>query len=101
MARTKFKELRDGLPEDVRRGLDAEKQRTIDELPLNRLRASRNLTQEQLANLLGMPQSNVSRLERQADMHVSTLAHIVEAMGGELEIRANFPNGEVVRLSRL
>jgi hypothetical protein len=31
MAHTKFKELRDELPEDVRRRLDEEKQRSIDE----------------------------------------------------------------------
>ena len=91
----------DDLPEDVRRRLDAEERRMIDGLPINRLRAFRNMTQEELASLLGMAQSNVSRLDRQADMHVSTLAHIVEAMGGELEIRANVPNGKVVRLSRL
>jgi len=96
----KFKQLRDELPEEIRRKLDREKQKTIEELPINRLRESRHLTQEQFAELLGMAQPNVSRLERQTDMHLSTLEHIVEALGGKLEIRANFPDGETVRLSR-
>jgi DNA-binding transcriptional regulator YiaG len=100
MPHKKFRELRNELPDGVRHKLDREKQKAIEELPINRLRESRHLTQEQFAQILGMAQPNVSRLERQTDMHLSTLEHIVKAMGGELDIRASFPDGEVVRLSR-
>ena len=53
------------------------------------------LTQVELAQTLGVNQPAISRLERKADMYVSTLANFVKAMGGKLEIRAVFPDGEV------
>jgi hypothetical protein len=34
-------------------------------------------------------------LERRVDMYVSALRHFIEAMGGQLEIRAVFPEGDV------
>ena len=37
----------------------------------------------------------MSKLERRADMHVSTLQSFVKAMGGELKITARFPEGMV------
>jgi hypothetical protein len=48
---------------------------------------------------LGIKQATVSKIERRADLYVSTLARFIEAMGGELEIRAVFPEGPV-RLKR-
>ena len=59
------------------------------------LRAARALTQEHLSTILGVKQSAISKLERRADMYVSTLRHFIEAMGGQLEIRAVFPDGDV------
>jgi hypothetical protein len=38
-------------------------------------------------------QAAVSKLERRADMYVSTLHSFVKAMGGELKITARFPEG--------
>ena len=67
----------------------------IEEIPLGRLRAARNLTQERLAGILGKDQSAISQMERRTDMYVRTLADFVKALGGELEIRANFPEGSV------
>ena len=40
-----------------------------------------------------MNQAAVSKLERRADMYVSTLQSFVKAMGGELKITARFPEG--------
>jgi transcriptional regulator with XRE-family HTH domain len=65
------------------------------EMPLNRLRSARNLTHEHLAVLLNRDQSAISQMERRSDMYVSTLADFIKALGGELEIRANFPEGSV------
>ena len=53
------------------------------------------MTQEHLSALLRVRQSAVSMLERRTDMYVSTLRHVIEAMGGQLEIRAVFPEGDV------
>jgi Helix-turn-helix domain len=48
-----------------------------------------------LSTILGVKQSAISKLERRADMYVSTLRQFIEAMGGQLEIRAVFPEGDV------
>jgi hypothetical protein len=48
-----------------------------------------------LAKILGVNQAAVSKLERRADMYVSTLQSFVKAMGGELKITARFPEGTV------
>ena len=37
----------------------------------------------------------VSKMERRSDMYISTLSKIIEAMGGELQIVAKMPNGNV------
>jgi transcriptional regulator with XRE-family HTH domain len=67
----------------------------LAEMPLNELRRARQLTQEQLAEALGMDQGNISKLERRTDMYVSTLRKFVEALGGELEVVARFPEGSI------
>lgn len=58
------------------------------------LRQARSLTQMQLAKALGVSQAQVSRIENQADLYLSTLASYVAAMGGELELRAIFGDGQ-------
>jgi hypothetical protein len=50
------------------------------------------MTQVALAERLHMAQPSVSRLERQADLYVSTLRRYIEAIGGRLEIHAVFPD---------
>lgn len=60
---------------------------------LTQLRRARQLTQTQLATALGVSQAQVSRVENQADLYLSTLRSYVQAMGGELELRAVFSDG--------
>jgi transcriptional regulator with XRE-family HTH domain len=74
---------------------EAKAERLIEEMALDELRAAGALTQEHLSTLLGVKQSAISKLERRADMYVSSLRHFIEAMGGQLEIRAVFPDGDV------
>jgi hypothetical protein len=62
---------------------EATAERLIREMALGELRAARALTQEHLSTLLGVQQSAISKLERRADMYVSTLRHFIEAMGGQ------------------
>ena len=56
---------------------------------------AREMTQTRLAEVLEMDQGNISKLEKRTDMYLSTLRSYVEAMGGALEIRAVFPDGDV------
>jgi transcriptional regulator with XRE-family HTH domain len=64
-------------------------------MALDELREARRLTQEHLADLLGIQQAAVSKMERRADMYISTLQSIIKAMGGTLRIEAIFPEGRV------
>jgi transcriptional regulator with XRE-family HTH domain len=90
-----FKELRDKLPAGRREANDAWVKQKLAEMPLDELRAARHLTQEHLAELLHIKQASVSKMERRTDMYIGTLARFIEAMGGQLEIRAIFADGEV------
>lgn len=65
-------------------------------MPLDALRDAKRLTQVQMAQLLKISQGAVSKVERRTDMFVSTLRNYVRAIGGDLEIRAVFPDGDVV-----
>lgn len=60
---------------------------------LRELRRARELTQTQLGETLGVSQAQVSRIESQADVYLSTLRSYVQAMGGDLELRVVFGDG--------
>src|SRR5829696_8538160 len=66
---------------------------------LAELRRLRQLTQRQLAAIMRVSQAQVSRLENQADLYLSTLRSYLEAVGGELQIRVAFPGGEWTEVS--
>lgn len=63
--------------------------------PLRRTKVLPTSFCKELAKILGVNQAAVSKLERRADMYVSTLQSFVKAMGGELKITARFPEGTV------
>jgi transcriptional regulator with XRE-family HTH domain len=71
-------------------------QENITAMPLDALRDAKQLTQVQMAQLLKISQGAVSKVERRTDMFVSTLRNYVRAIGGDLEIRAVFPDGDVL-----
>ena len=70
-----------------------------EELTLRDLRQAQHLTQERMAELMGVEQENVSRLERRADLLLSTLSSYVAAMGGKLRLIAEFPNRHPVAIA--
>jgi transcriptional regulator with XRE-family HTH domain len=90
-----FRTLREKMTPASQARAAAKAEQLIRDMPLDELRTARNLTQEQLAKALGVEQAAVSRMERRADMYVSTLQTVIRAMGGDLEIRAVFPDGTV------
>ena len=70
-----------------------------EEMTLQELRRARKITQVRLAQELGIGQDGVSKLEKLADLMISTLRKTVEAMGGSLSLVAEFPDREPVKLS--
>jgi DNA-binding XRE family transcriptional regulator len=68
---------------------------------LKDLRLAVAQTQQDLAAALGVGQDTISRLEKRSDMLLSTLRRYVEAMGGKLELVAQFPNRPPVVIDHL
>ena len=65
------------------------------EMTLAELRQARQLTQATLSETLNVGQAAVAKMEKRTDMYVGNLRRFVEAMGGELEVVARFPEGSV------
>lgn len=97
MAR-KFAELQAKMTEAQKAKSEAIYQKMLQEMPLQELRQARGLSQNLLAQNLGVGQPAIAKLEKRTDMYISTLRSHIRAMGGELEIIATFPDG-VVRIS--
>jgi predicted XRE-type DNA-binding protein len=93
--RRKFSELMAKMPSDRRARVDRMTGEMRDEMDLTQLRAARQLSQAALGELLHVEQPAVAKLEKRTDMYVSTLRRFIEAMGGELEIIARFPDHHV------
>ena len=70
-------------------------QELLAELLLSEVRQLAGKSQQEVAATLGIKQPSLSKLEKQADMQISTLRKIVKALGGELEVLARFPRGTV------
>jgi hypothetical protein len=66
---------------------------------LQQFRQAHKLTQKRMAQVLGIGQDSMSRLEQRSDLLISTLRGYVEALGGRLSLVAEFPNQEPVILS--
>lgn len=94
MAR-KFDQLRAQLSPDAQDKANTIAKAMMDEMPLNELRQARGLSQKMLAEVLHVQQPAIAKLEKRTDMYISTLRSHIEAMGGELEVTAKFPDGIV------
>jgi transcriptional regulator with XRE-family HTH domain len=77
-----------------RERVDAIKRSVELEIALHEVRERRGITQEQVAMRLATSRPNVSRIEHEDDVRMSTMQRYVEALGGELEIVARFPDGD-------
>jgi Helix-turn-helix. len=101
MAR-KLDDILNALPADRRQRLIEGGKHRLDEYKtLQDLRRARELTQERVAETLGVKQENVSRLEKRSDLLLSTLRSYIRAMGGDLDLVATFPDRDPVVLSSL
>lgn len=99
---TNVREKMKGLTANRRKKIEARAADLIaEELTLRDLRQALSLTQESIAETLGIGQDGVSRLEKRSDLLLSTLRSYVAAMGGHLSLIAEFPNRAPVILSEL
>lgn len=88
-----LQEIWDNLPEERKQQIHKRAEALKSEyLTLQELRKRAGLTQARVSQILEMPQSNVSRLEQNSDMLLSTLRSYVEAVGGKLSLTVELPD---------
>lgn len=63
---------------------------------LKALRQGLGLTQQELAQRLGVGQAAISKIEQRGDVQISSLQRYVEALGARLRIEATFPSSEAI-----
>jgi predicted XRE-type DNA-binding protein len=91
----KFSELRSRMSPKAREAAAGKAKAMLAEMPLHELRQARGLSQKMLADVLHVQQPSIAKMEKRTDMYLSTLRSHIEAMGGELEVIARFPDGAV------
>jgi transcriptional regulator with XRE-family HTH domain len=90
-----FKNLRQRMTPQQIAEAEAQSHEMMTEMLLAEIRKYMGLTQEALASTLGVTQPSLSKLENQDDMQISTLRRLIEALGGQLEIIAHLPRGDI------
>lgn len=91
----KFSTLRAKMTPESQARANEKAHAMLAEMPLNELRQARGLSQKMLAEVLHIQQPAIAKLEKRTDMYLSTLRSHIEAMGGELDVVARFPDGAV------
>jgi DNA-binding XRE family transcriptional regulator len=92
---TKWRDIRRQHSLEVEAKIAHEVKDAATVMTLYQLREARSLTQVNLAKVLEINQGAVSRMEKRTDMYVSTLRSYIQAMGGQLQVKAIFAEGEV------
>ncbi len=93
MKRHKWADIKARMRPDARQRMESEARKLSDELHLSQLRKARGLTQEAMAELLGVSQAEVSKMERRSELYIGTLRKFIEAMNGDLVLAARFGDG--------
>lgn len=91
MAYKRFEDLNHGISPEQRAEVRREALAEFERVGYAALRKARELTQVELAERLGITQASVAGIEKRTDLQLSTLAKYIRALGGELELRAVFP----------
>lgn len=94
----RWREIKGTLPKTRQRRVEKIKdsiRAEIIEQDLRGIREAAGKTQNQVAALLAKSQGHVSTIEAGADHRISTLRAYVEALGGQLEVIANFGDRRV------
>ena len=90
------------LPADEQAEIEARYQILKQEVEgLRELRQIAGKAQADIATALNIKQPSVSKIEKQADMYLSTLRSYVEAVGGKLELTVKLPERPALRIHHL
>ena len=93
--RAPFSNLTNDISPERRAIIEARKTELREEMELYELRQAIGISQESLAQHLDVKQPAIAKMERRSDLRIQSLRKLIEAMGGSLEIKAHFPQGDV------
>lgn len=93
-------ELKAQLDPKVIRAADTKSAAILAQLSLAEVRKLRGTSQVTLAQTMAIAQPGISQIEKRPDALVSTLQSYIEALGGKLELRAVFPEGEQIEITQ-
>ena len=93
--RHSFNKLKNSMSTQSQKRVEKKLVKLRQEMALAEVRKAMALTQVDLAKMLHIKQAAVARLENRTDMYISSLRKYIVAMGGELDIVARFPEGDV------
>lgn len=90
-----FYDLKSALSLEAQSKMSQKTEQLLQQLPLFKLRQARGFSQKMMREALHIQQPAVAKIEKRTDMYLSNLRSHIQAMGGELEIVARFPEGSV------
>lgn len=90
MAAKRWADLMAKMPTDRREKIERRVREELLEMDLQEMRKLTGKTQVEVARILEASQGQVSEMEKREDYRLSTLRRYVAALGGELEVIANF-----------
>jgi len=91
----KFEKLKKQMKPESLKKAQAQAKNIMAEMLLAEIRKEAGFTQEDLAETIGVKQPSLSKLESQDDIQVSTLQRLIKALGGQLELIAHMPGGDI------
>ncbi len=93
--RHSFNKLKSSMPAPSQEQVQKKLTKLRQEMALAEVRKAMSLTQVDLARTLHIKQAALARLENRTDMYISSLRKYINALGGELDLVARFPHGDV------
>jgi DNA-binding XRE family transcriptional regulator len=93
--RHKFSDLKEKMSPARRARSDARVKEMMSEMLLAELRRHSGKTQQEVAEVLGISQPSLSKMEGQTDMQIGTLSRLIGSLGGTLELVAHMPGGDI------
>lgn len=86
--------IEENFSSQARADIKLKSREKIAAIRLQQVRKSHNTTQQELAKAMGLSQSALSEMERRPNITLGLLQRYIEALGGQLEIKAVFREGK-------